>query len=68
MARRTAIYGPYEPFIPERCDLSGNKIIFRNAADAQKAAERVRLEYGSEVRPYQDPNCNHWHLTSKAQW
>lgn len=67
MARRRPIYD-YDPFVPERCEASGDKIIFRNAADARKAAERAFLEYRAEVSPYQDPTCGHWHLTSKAQW
>lgn len=67
MARRTLINDPYEPFVPERCDLSGNKIIFHSLADAQRAARMAYYDYGAEVEPYPDPVCNHWHLTSKGQ-
>lgn len=66
MARRTAITDYDYPIIPERCDPSG-KIIYPSAADAQNAARMAYYDYGSEVVPYQDPACGHWHLTSKAQ-
>ena len=67
MARRLPIDDyDYTPIIPERCELS-NKIIFRNAADAKRAAEMAYFDHRAEVAPYQDPACGHGHLTSKAQ-
>ena len=69
MARRLSIDDyDYTPIIPQKCDASGKpKNIYPSAADAQRAAMMARYDYGSEVAPYQDPTCGHWHLTSKAQ-
>ena len=66
MARRTTFIPP-DPIRVERCEASGNKIIYPSAAVAEGAAKQAYWDYGSEVRPYQDPRCGHWHLTRSAR-
>ena len=67
MARRTRYdFRNYVPMPTERCGAT-NKIIYPSAPAAESAAAHVKLEYGSEVDAYQDPQCGHWHLTSSGR-
>ena len=65
MARR-ATFIPPDPIPVQRCEASGNKIIYPSAAVAESAAKQAYWDYGAEVRHYRDSQCNHWHLTSRA--
>lgn len=59
----------YRPTLPiERCEASGNKNIYANKVDAERAVERSSLERGTELYAYFDNACAHWHLTRQPPW
>ena len=62
MARRPHYYAPIALQI-ERCDTTGNKIIYPNKVEAENAADLTSLQRGVKTYAYLDPTCNHWHLT-----
>lgn len=49
-------------FVPRRCP-SSNKIMYRNKAVAQQAADEGYLERGTRLWIYQCEYCGTWHLT-----
>lgn len=49
-------------FEPRRCESSG-KIMYHDRGQAQRAAERSRMERGVELWTYHCDFCGTWHLT-----
>ena len=51
-------------FTPKRCATS-NKIMYRDKAQAQRAADQSLIERGAELWVYRCEYCGCWHLTHR---